>query len=72
MWTVTDALLLAISNIICVCLGFYLGRITQGKASGPAMPRIFPEKPAEPDQDLYYEAMHGEDQQTIPTVEDTK
>jgi hypothetical protein len=72
MWTVTDVLILAVSNIICVCLGFYLGRITKDKASGPAMPRLFPEKPTNPEQDLYYEAMHGGEQQSIPTIEDIK
>lgn len=63
---------LALLNIACVCLGFYLGRITQDKARGPALPRVFPEKPAEADQDLYYDAMYGGEEEIIQTVEATK
>ena len=62
----------ALFSLVCVLIGFYLGRISQDKAVGPALPRIFPEKPAEADQDLYYEAMYGGEDEIIQTVEDTK
>lgn len=72
MWTDIEVAVIGISNIACVCLGFYLGRITQEKASGPRIPRVFPDKAAEPDEDVYYGAMYGEDREPIQTAEDTK
>jgi len=64
-------IIMALVNIICICLGFYLGRITKGEASGPSMPtmRILPRKPVGPEQDPYYDAMYGEEKQATPTVE---
>ena len=72
MWTDINTLIvvMAVFNIVCVCLGFYLGRITQEKASVPSMPRMLPEKQAAPENDEYHDAMYGEEQKATPTVED--
>ena len=69
---IKSLIMVAIVNLVFVCLGFYLGRMTADKASAPSMPRIFPEKPVEEETDPYFEAMYGEGETSKPTIEDNK